>query len=48
MVNSIEYRLSIKSSGGAYSTIVKTMTREEFEAYYDEVVAKGGKVIGIF
>tara|TARA_R110000796_G_scaffold162824_1_gene279757 strand:- start:319 stop:468 length:150 start_codon:yes stop_codon:yes gene_type:complete len=43
-----EYTLSIQSRGGGYSSIKKTMTRAQFEAYYDKVVANGGKVIGIF
>lgn len=41
------YFLGIKSSGGGYSKQVKDMTQSQFEAYYDEVVADGGKVIGI-
>lgn len=44
----INYRLSIKSKSGAYSTANEKMTRKQFEKYYDEVVAKGGKVIGIW
>ena len=44
----LRYSLGIKSRGGGYSKVVKDMTRLQFEAYYEEVVKQGGKVIGIF
>ena len=44
----VRYSLGIKSSNGTYSKIAKDMTRPQFEAYYDKVVAEGGKIIGIF
>jgi len=41
------YSIGIKSKYGGYSSVSKNMTESQFNAYYDEVVKKGGKVIGI-
>lgn len=41
-----EYTISIKDRNNEFKLAKKTFTRVQFEAYYDGVVAKGGKVIG--
>lgn len=42
-----EYTIGIKCKQGGYSSVDKTMTLEELDQFYDETVAKGGKIIGI-
>lgn len=43
----LEYTISIKDRNNKYQTARKNLTRVQFDAYYDGVVDKGGKVIGL-
>ena len=43
-----KYSIGYKTKYRSYGSTVKEMTEKQFDAYYDKIVADGGKVISIF